>query len=83
MNIDDGDLPPKEAKIKNMFSAERFQYLFKINLEYAKKEKMKLEYFIDLYLESIKLFKHLGKAISIGFKGESLFPFISPSNLFF
>jgi hypothetical protein len=42
--------------------------LFERNLKGAENEQMELNFYTDLYFESLKLFKFFGRCVSLGFK---------------
>jgi hypothetical protein len=60
-------LPPLPAD-PQMFSIDRFYYLFERNLKGAETDQMEVNFYADLYFESLKLFKYFGKCITMGFK---------------
>jgi hypothetical protein len=60
------DIAP--PSLGDQLSTERFLYLFQKNLQCAEKQKMEISHFTDLYYESLKLFKHFGSAVKLGFQ---------------
>ena len=64
---------PPMADDPQMFAADRFIFLLAQCLEDAEQEQMKISNYTDLYYESLKLFRHFGKAVALGFKGKSVF----------